>query len=283
MLALSSLAWAAPASQAKTATKASVLKPAAALPAPAASAAKSGGLSGGIRVHGQWTIVVRNPDGTVAARRQFENSATFGGVSLLAHILSRTFVPGAWFIVLGNDQGAAGPCPDGGSSGLHDYLSSGGALVTLSSECVLVEGSGIYDVVEAGSGVAACGSFTNLSCSPGLAVTLGSGPSVLLPPPVGAAAVQAVQLQGTIPGSEVQNGNLTAVATGLEVCSSETGSETSLSPAVCQGTVLPSGQDRSGYLFTIFHLPATAPTGQPMQISVIPNQSIEVTVVISFS
>jgi hypothetical protein len=63
---------------------------------------KSGG--NGIKVHGHWVIDVRNPDGTLAEHRDFENSLTTGGGAgqylvatgdqILPGLLSGAFVPG---------------------------------------------------------------------------------------------------------------------------------------------------------------------------------------------
>ena len=56
---------------------------------PAAASAPSGGLNTGIQIHGHWKIVVRNPDGTVATRREFENSLTYRGAFLLQNFAGR--------------------------------------------------------------------------------------------------------------------------------------------------------------------------------------------------
>jgi hypothetical protein len=69
------------------------------------------GTQEGIKVHGHWTIEVKNPDGTVVTRREFENSlAGPGGVSganTLAGLLSGNYVVGPWGITL---FGSPGPC-----------------------------------------------------------------------------------------------------------------------------------------------------------------------------
>jgi hypothetical protein len=41
----------------------------------------------GIQVRGHWIIEVRDPDGTLADRREFENALTLSGAELLAEIL----------------------------------------------------------------------------------------------------------------------------------------------------------------------------------------------------
>jgi hypothetical protein len=43
----------------------------------------------GIKVHGHWVIEVRNPDGSIASRREFENALTPEGTKQLAVLLTR--------------------------------------------------------------------------------------------------------------------------------------------------------------------------------------------------
>lgn len=74
---------------------------------PAESAAK--GMNTGIKVHGHWTIEVRNPDGKVVSHTEFENSyVTEAGV--LPNVFSRTYTFGEWGIVLGNSSPSLSPC-----------------------------------------------------------------------------------------------------------------------------------------------------------------------------
>lgn len=61
------------------------------------------GQSEGIKVHGHWTIEVRDPDGKVATRREFENSlanSLGGGAALLTAMLGRTVTTGSWQVFL---------------------------------------------------------------------------------------------------------------------------------------------------------------------------------------
>jgi hypothetical protein len=64
-------------------------------------AAKKSNL-GGIKVHGHWKMVVRNPDGTLAKQVEFENSLVTpnGGDLLLAALLTGQAVPADWAINL---------------------------------------------------------------------------------------------------------------------------------------------------------------------------------------
>ena len=70
-------------------------------------AAPPGGPSEGIGVHGHWVIEVRNPDGTVTARREFRNGLTADGQVLLSRYLAHLLTPGLWNIRLG---GTPSPC-----------------------------------------------------------------------------------------------------------------------------------------------------------------------------
>jgi len=81
--------------------------------------APKGGQHEGIKVHGHWTIEVRNPDGKVVAHREFENSLASGGAPL-PYILSRTNSIGLWVILLGPGSGpytGAGLCPGSTTGG----------------------------------------------------------------------------------------------------------------------------------------------------------------------
>jgi len=83
--------------------------------APAAQPAAQGGhqLGGnheGIKVHGHWTIEVRNPDGKLVTHTEFENSLTtanaYSGSALLTNTLGRTTTIGGWEILLVTNGGS---------------------------------------------------------------------------------------------------------------------------------------------------------------------------------
>jgi hypothetical protein len=80
---------------------------------------QSGGNHEGIQVHGYWVIEVKNPDGTVTARREFENSlVTTGnnaGGPMLVLLLSGLGASGGMGINLGT-TGANPPCGTPGSA-----------------------------------------------------------------------------------------------------------------------------------------------------------------------
>jgi hypothetical protein len=68
----------------------------------------AGGPHEGIKVHGHWTIDVRNPDGTLASHRDFENSLI--GPVVLSTSLARTAVTGLWSLTLFAVSTASNPC-----------------------------------------------------------------------------------------------------------------------------------------------------------------------------
>ena len=73
--------------------------PAAAPNAPAAPAGK-GSINQGISFHGYWVINVRNPDGTLAVHREFENSIQAGGAAYLLGLMAGYTVPSDYEIFL---------------------------------------------------------------------------------------------------------------------------------------------------------------------------------------
>jgi hypothetical protein len=78
-----------------------------------AQASAPGAQVDGIKVHGHWIIVVKNPDGSVSSHHEFENSLFPGdGDVALAAILSRTSSVGMWAIEL-DGPAAAKPCHNG--------------------------------------------------------------------------------------------------------------------------------------------------------------------------
>ncbi len=85
--------------------------------AQAPKAAPSGGPHEGIQVHGHWVIEVKNPDGTLAEKREFENAYVGGGI--LPKILAGGGSIGNMFLVLEGDPlpclaipGRRIPCPN---------------------------------------------------------------------------------------------------------------------------------------------------------------------------
>jgi hypothetical protein len=81
---------------------------------PIASGNQSNGAGNGtIKVHGHWVMNVRNPDGTLADHREFENKLVIneGGDAFLIGLLAGYYVPGDFAIQLnGKACGSLGYC-----------------------------------------------------------------------------------------------------------------------------------------------------------------------------
>lgn len=67
----------------------------------------NGGPKEGIKVHGRWTIDIRNPDGTLVSHREFENALQTSGAALLGSFLQRTDKAGEWIMAV---SGGPSPC-----------------------------------------------------------------------------------------------------------------------------------------------------------------------------
>src|SRR5262245_45061077 len=64
----------------------------------------------GIKVHGYWTIDVRNADGGLASHNEFENALEPSGGVALTGLLARNSVPTAWRLDLIGANLTSGPC-----------------------------------------------------------------------------------------------------------------------------------------------------------------------------
>ena len=62
----------------------------------------------GITVHGHWVIEVRDPDGRLVSRREFENALASGGSNLLVGFLMRSNSLGLWEV---RATSSNSPCP----------------------------------------------------------------------------------------------------------------------------------------------------------------------------
>lgn len=77
----------------------------------AQTAERPSGQQVGITVHGRWTVVVRNPDGTEVLRREFENALVPpSGPRLLAQLLGGFTTAGSWGISFGTCYSNNAPC-----------------------------------------------------------------------------------------------------------------------------------------------------------------------------
>jgi len=67
------------------------------------------GLNEDVKVHGAWTIDVRESDGSLVRHREFDNSLSAVGKHRLADVLTRSDTAGGWAISL---DGSPSPCHD---------------------------------------------------------------------------------------------------------------------------------------------------------------------------
>lgn len=108
-------------------------------------ASQGSGQKEGIKVHGHWTIDVRNPNGKLVTHHEFENALVPS--SVLASLLGRVNVVGKWGIVLGNPAGD--PCGETTPGGMNWYL-----------PCSIDESPGTLRVTADGSALVLTGSVT---------------------------------------------------------------------------------------------------------------------------
>lgn len=73
-----------------------------------------------IQVHGQWTIEILDPDGSLVSRNQFENSLAAGGAAALADLLGRRITTGYWNILLANGLSLEEPHPCGAPCRIYE-------------------------------------------------------------------------------------------------------------------------------------------------------------------
>ena len=111
----------------------------------AQTAGRTGGPSEGITVHGHWTIEIKNPDGTLVERHEFENALGEAGPLFLSAFLGRQWSPGLWNVKL--------TLPPGGST--QDSF-CGPTL----NYCLLSEENGNLDVRRDQGVVVLSGSYT---------------------------------------------------------------------------------------------------------------------------
>jgi hypothetical protein len=244
-------------------------------------AAAPGGVRAGIQVHGHWTIVVRNPDGSVAAKREFENSLQFDGITLLPILLSGQGVAGTWAVMAGGSDAAHSPCagPQQNFPG-----NPAGVPLTLFGPCVSAPAPG-------------CTYFATGSCQPTLSVSLVQIGETLETSPTVPTPYYALQLSGT--AAITQPGNISAVGTTVTVCSAPNSAgsdyspfspsapysvpnlpEATASPALCSSGAAAVYLDNPFGLFPWYFTATGVPNGP---ITVVNKQTVQVTVVISFS
>jgi hypothetical protein len=174
----------------------------------------------GVKVHGSWLIEVRNADGTLVSRHEFENALLADGAEVLGQLMTRQASVGAYRVFLGNATTEQRPC-----------LYSGNPV-----DCI---------VDEPGSADPREQVFKTLTVTFAI-----DGPNA-----------NKTVLSGT--ATAQRDGEIDRVSTFVEVCGP------GVAPATCP--------------FSVGSFPSFSGTNLPSPVAVSTGQSIQVTVVLSFS
>jgi hypothetical protein len=231
-----------------TAVPASAAKPtavAAPLSAPSVAKPPSNTPHEGIKVHGHWTIEVRNPDGSLVKHVEFENSicptqtvngATVpGGALTLSQLATGQASIGSWFIILG-DSTAVNTAP-GVPPGC--YSTDGSDGFAFQNAKVLIQSIEFSGNLEAYSNLCVLSCFSTLNAPP---APTPSNPTITLSGTIPAQG-QSLGVYGTVPN---QGGQISTVSTGNYFCppgvslTDCTNSFHQNPPAIITGTQLPS-------------------------------------------
>ena len=151
----------------------------------AAAAEPSGGTQEGVQVHGHWVIEVRDPDGTLVSRTEFDNALVANGKTVLAKVLSRERLVGEWTISLTNSTTLSlNPCETLSATPAACKIKESGSAsttvfptltVTRSGEQVVLSGTAIASKSGAISSVSSsledCDPTTPTSCASALVFT----------------------------------------------------------------------------------------------------------------
>jgi len=196
----------------------------------------SSGLNQGIKMHGHWTIDIKNPDGTLAQHHEFENSIQYDGENYLIGLMSGYGAAGAWDISFSSVGAVASTSPC--NTGAYPY-------------CAIVYSTTTQP------GAFVCNGF--YTCATGLTITptFGVGPTLTL-----AGAIAATQA-----------GSIGFVTTNMSACGGAPGSNgyptaiSTVTPAQCYASTTSSfgGTATS----TTLSSPISVAKGQIIQVTVV--------------
>lgn len=197
----------------------------------------------GLKMHGHWIIDIKNPDGTLAQHREFENSIQYDGQNYLVGLLSGYAAAGPMAIYFTAQSNGTAPC-----AATYNFC----AIVTSLSTA---------------PALGFCGEYY---CAPGLTITptFGVGPTLKL-----AGSITANQA-GTIGivATSMNGCGQTGVAFGAYPTALST-----VTPAACYTSTAVGAGSGSDFGGTATSANLSSP------ISVANGQIIQVTVVLSFS
>jgi len=195
------------------------------------------GINQGMKVHGHWTIDIKNPDGTLAQHHEFENSIQYDGQNYLVGLLSGYASPGAMGIYFTSNGGTA-PC-----AATYNFC----AIVTSLTTAPAVN---------------LCG---NYYCAPGLTITptFGVGPTLKL---AGSITANEAGTIGTV--ATTMNG---CGQTGLAFGAYPTAIST-VTPAACYISTASgagTGNVFGGTMTSTSITPISVANGQIIQVTVV--------------
>jgi hypothetical protein len=268
--------------------------------APAAPVAKPvAGQHEGIAVHGHWVIEVKNPDGKVTARREFENAIQPAGMSYLASLLAGNNAPGGLSIVLNGGTASWASPPDALNTGFGSE--PGPCLPVLAlyapSDGGLAGGlyTGTACLITAGANTSGYGSVLGSICVTSQQTTPANQPlpcstNLMASAPTltsannGAGLSAQISLTGSVGVSSVNPGNVTDVEAVFGACD---GNSTPVNCLIVSqaginnvGNYAPGTKPVAVNVFTMKTLDGIGT--DPQQVPYSPGQTIAVTVTISF-
>ncbi len=150
----------------------------------------------GINVHGHWVIEVRDADGTLRVRREFENA--FQGQQALAQVLAGVTPMGLWIVFASSGSGGSNLC-SGPTVGVCRIVEpgSGFAADSWTFKNLTKTVSGAFELVLQGSFVVSNSGTVNSVATeiapPGFIFT-----STNLPSPIPVQATQTVSVTVTV-------------------------------------------------------------------------------------
>ena len=256
---------------------------------------KPGGNHEGIQVHGHWVIEVRNPDGTVTARREFENSIQPYGMFFLASVMAGNNASGGLSVLLNGAStnfgtgsnfsasptfGETGPCDVAESAGLGGItFSQGGTclITTGTSGNGMVSFLGNYCEVVQQFYATANGqsSVSNVPCSTNLTVAAPAFTSANEITGVSGTTVE-VQLSGSVQATATSSGSVSDVETVFTTCGATT------TPGNCVNFETPESSSTPAGANILTERNLDGQNGDPAAVPYAPGQVISVTVTISF-
>jgi hypothetical protein len=225
------------------------------------------GQSEGIKVHGHWVIEVKNPDGKLVSRTEFENALS----------------PGFPFPII---EGLTAQVPGGAS--FLSALMAGQAVITPGNWAVLLEGpAGLSPITTSpcvtASTYGACfifsastvpNFFAGQLCSGGVPAGPGLSCNLTVTPLGTGQNFTGFQFAGSVAAEN--NGTVSSVATmNFNACGTLSDCPFTVS-AVNDGIVALTARNLDG------NTPAGAAAGDPNPVTVTAGQTISVTVTISF-